>query len=241
MMPPHGPIRKVPRKAGGGGRLDDCRGGDRAEYLAKYAISRFAFITEIPRQEDFGIVDFSCTLGAEEVFTKGKRKHIIIIPDSSFYVQVKSNKEPYILNSRLVKWVAEHIASPFFLCIIDEDKEEDVSFYSCTHIWQALTIIDMPTQITFHFDEDKFIRSSKGYFEHSVHVRSEFEKENGKVNILFGAPVFRAKSKQLERSTFASKAFDEFKPHIDNDIKNITYYRTHRIMTSHIDGNEREK
>ncbi len=238
MMPPHGPIKKLSRQSGGGVRLNDCRGGDRAEYLAKYAISRFAFISEIPRQEDFGIIDFSCTLGAEEIITKGKREHVLIVPDSSFYVQVKSNTEPYILNSRLVKWVAEHVASPFFICIVDESNDDEVSFYSCTYIWQALTLISMPTQITFHFDEDKFNRSSKGYFEHSQYVRSEFENADGKVNILFGDPVFVAKSKQLERTTVSVKAFEEFKPYIDNDIKNIIRYRTERIMTSHIEGDE---
>jgi hypothetical protein len=39
-------------------RLGSFRSGDRSEYLAAYALSRVAFVNQIPRQEDFGIVDF---------------------------------------------------------------------------------------------------------------------------------------------------------------------------------------
>lgn len=229
MSPPHGPIKK------GAGRLGPCRVGDRAEYLAKYAISRFAFVSDVQRQEDFGLIDFFCTLGAEEVI-KG-HKTLLIVPDSSFYVQVKSSAETYTINSRLVKWVAEHVASPFFLCIVNQEDDK-VSFYSCSYIWQALTLISEPTQIKFYFDETKFNRASKKYFTQSKNVSTEFESANGKVNILFGKPIFVSTLNKLEKSEGTVTAFNELRPHIVNDIKNIISYRTGRIMTCHLENNE---
>ena len=46
----------------GGKRLGSFREGDRSECLAMFGLSRFAFVYPVPRQEDFGVVDFLCVL-----------------------------------------------------------------------------------------------------------------------------------------------------------------------------------
>ena len=62
-----------------GKRLGDFRSGDRSEYLALFALSRLAFVSPIPRQEDFGVPDFLCVLGKED---RG-----LVFAQNAFYVQ----------------------------------------------------------------------------------------------------------------------------------------------------------
>ncbi len=69
-----------------GTRLGSFRSGDRSEYMALYFLSRIAFVSQIPHQEDFGVADFLCCLGKEEDDK--------VYAENGFFVQVKSNKKP---------------------------------------------------------------------------------------------------------------------------------------------------
>ena len=62
------------------------RQGDLAEYLGQYFLSRFSYVTPIPRQEDFGLADFICHLG--------KKYTPYIYAENVFFVQVKSGMTP---------------------------------------------------------------------------------------------------------------------------------------------------
>jgi hypothetical protein len=110
-------------------RLGSFRSGDRSEYLAAFALSRCPFVTAVPRQEDFGIVDFVCVLAKDE--------SRYVFSESAFYVQVKSNKSPIELTSRAAHWLTHYMDHPLFVCVVDKDTSE-LAIYSASPIWEAI-------------------------------------------------------------------------------------------------------
>lgn len=112
-----------------GARLGSYRSGDRSEYLAAYVLSRVAYVNSIPRQEDFGVVDYFCVLAR----TKSK----YVYPEGAFYVQVKSDAKPYTLSDVAFNWLTEHMEHPLFICVVDKEQSR-ISFYSCIHLWHAV-------------------------------------------------------------------------------------------------------
>ena len=112
-----------------GPRLGSFRSGDRSEYLAAFVLSRVAYVNPVPRQEDFGLVDYLCVLARTE---SG-----YVYPESAFYVQIKSNTEPFDLSGEAIKWLAHHMDHPLFVCIVDKAKSV-ISLYSCIYLWRAV-------------------------------------------------------------------------------------------------------
>jgi hypothetical protein len=113
----------------GGFRLFSFRQGDRSEYLALYALSRVAFVTPVPRQEDAGVVDFRCVLARHE----GRRD----VPKGTFNVQVKSKGSKLGLNTGEIRWLSTNMDSPLFMCVVGK-KNMTIALYSCQNVWSAL-------------------------------------------------------------------------------------------------------
>ncbi|NVM57633.1 MAG: hypothetical protein HWN51_05890 [Desulfobacterales bacterium] len=107
----------------GGKRLGSFRAGDRSEYLAAYSLSRFAFVNMVPRQEDFGVVDFLCVLTKEE--------QRCVYPESAFYVQVKSTEDDVPFTEDAVRWISDHMDHPLFVCVVDKNANH-LKIYSLT-------------------------------------------------------------------------------------------------------------
>jgi len=85
----------------GGNRLFSFRSGDRSEHMAIYALSRIAYVTPVPRQEDFGVVDFKCVLA--------KHEGIHVVPKAAFNVQVKSDEDDVLLTNKNVRWISTNM------------------------------------------------------------------------------------------------------------------------------------
>lgn len=113
----------------GGHRLISYRSGDRSEYLANYALSRIAFVNPVPHQEDFGVVDYLCVL------TRAEKK--FVYPESSFYVQVKSNRKPIDFDLNTLSWISNYMDHPLILCVVDKKKQQ-IKMYSCWPIWRLM-------------------------------------------------------------------------------------------------------
>jgi hypothetical protein len=129
-----------------GPRLGSFRSGDRSEYLGVYVLSRVAYVNPIPRQEDFGLVDFLCVLARAE---SG-----YVFPESAFYVQVKSNTKPLDLSGEAIKWLAHHMDHPLFICIVDK-AQSLISVYTCIYLWRAVFLSRIePESITIEFGSD---------------------------------------------------------------------------------------
>jgi len=127
----------------GGKRLSSFREGDRSEYLAQYALSRLAFVTEIPRQEDFGVVDFLCVLGNDHSKS--------VLAENAFYVQVKSSAKRLEWDSGSVRWVSEHMDLPLIFCIVTK-AESRIRLYSTSNVLRALFLRTTPARVIIEFD-----------------------------------------------------------------------------------------
>src|SRR5258708_3070638 len=129
-----------------GPRLGSFRSGDRSEYLGAYVLSRVAYVNPVPRQEDFGLVDFLCVLARTE---SG-----YVYPESAFYVQVKSNTDPVDLSGEAIKWLAHHMDHPLFVCVVDK-AQSIISVYSCIYLWRAVFLSRVePESIRIEFGAD---------------------------------------------------------------------------------------
>jgi hypothetical protein len=122
-----------------GKRLYDFRSGDRSEYMAVFGLSRIAFVTPVPRQEDFGLVDLRCVLA--------KKDGASIYPKSAFNVQVKSNKRDLRFYADQILWITTNMDCPLFLCISDKTATK-LTLYSCSRLWLALFLRMNPTHKT---------------------------------------------------------------------------------------------
>ena len=210
---------KKKKEASGGAILDGYRSGSRSEYLASYGLSRFCFVNQVPRQEDFGIADFFCTLGKRTEVIKRKRKHFLIYPENSFYVQVKSNKNTYEINSRVIQWLANHIANPFFICIANQTSNK-LSFYTPTFVWPALAHRPDSAGVKFFFDRRKFNDAPDGAIKLNDYMYMIGKHKRAKFNIYLGEPIFDQSLTDLENDK-DEKAYATLKPHVLQELKTI--------------------
>lgn len=126
------------KQLSGGKVLDNYRGGTRSEYLAKYGLSRFSFVYQIPRQEDFGIVDLLCVLGnIKSRKSTDKKKTKLVFPENAFYIQVKANNDDIDLSADSIDWIVNHMSLPLSICVANKE-DDSLSFYSISNIWQLL-------------------------------------------------------------------------------------------------------
>lgn len=214
---------KKKKEASGGAILDGYRSGSRSEYLAFYGLSRFCFVNQVPRQEDFGIADFFCTLGKRAEVIKRKKKHFLIYPEASFYVQVKSNKNTYEINSRVIQWLANHIANPFFICIANQTSNK-LSFYTPTFVWSALALCPESAGVKFFFDRRKFNDASDGAIKINDYMYRIGKHKRAKFNIYLSESIFVQSLTDLEKDK-DEKAYATLKPHVHQELKNIWTFK----------------
>lgn len=190
-----------------GRRLGSFRSGDRSEYLAVYALSRFAFVDPIPRQEDFGVVDFLCILARSEP--------PYVYPESAFYVQVKSNTAPIELSGGSIAWLAHHMDHPLFMCVIDKDQSL-VSLYSCAVIWNAVFRSRVePRSIRVEFDgEAQVVEATPGSLNYTVNL---------------GAPILSQTVSEVEKDPEAG--YMVLRDWIALDAANIARRRVGRVQS----------
>lgn len=195
-----------------GKRLGSFREGDRSEYLAMFGLSRFAFVHPVPRQEDFGVVDFLCILA------KAERRNVY--PESAFYVQVKSTIEPVVFDADAIRWITHHMDHPLLLCFSNKTTGE-LTFYSCSRIWLALFLRAEPQQITLIPDTD----GTSEYYE-----MDEGPDRPTTFRIYLGAPIFRNDLTELERNP--DLAYSVIEPWIQVDTVNIARRNLGRIAVA---------
>lgn len=174
----------------GGMRLFSFRQGDRSEYLALYALTRVAFVTPVPRQEDFGVVDFKCVLAKQE-----KNK---VYPRGTFNIQVKSSEKRIKLNNAAIRWISTNMDSPLFICMVDK-KGTRIKIYSCLNLWPALFLRMYPNEITLYFGKLGPDGVAYSYFRGET---GDPDRDlEGKFDVFLGKPVI-----DMELSEFETKA-----------------------------------
>jgi len=122
--------------------LLSTKNGFRGEYLARYIVSRFAFISESSVGEDFGI-DFYCGLNKEDKLIKEDgREYDIVKYDKPFVLQIKSktveddksgNKFITLDTKEKIKTL-HNLEIPYFLGYLDM-KTQTLHIYSTSSMW----------------------------------------------------------------------------------------------------------
>jgi hypothetical protein len=206
-----------------GRHLRSFRSGSRSEYLALFGLSRFSFVQQIPRQEDFG-VDFLCTLAAE---SKGNEEDLypLVFPENSFCVQVKSNTDYFDLDRHFLHWMSYHIQLPLFICVIDKKNGGRFSLYATSVIWKVLFLRPKPKKIQIKFGDAPTGTSNPKLIQDEGEEEAEF-------TVWLGKPIINLSMDELELS--GNLAYAAIKPWILTDIANIENKRSGAIVTKHI-------
>jgi hypothetical protein len=163
----------------GGSRLYGYRQGDRSEYLAAYALSRVAFLAPVPRQEDFGVVDFRCVLARREANR--------VVPGETFNVQVKSSRRRIKFGNRAVRWISTNMDSPLFVCVVNK-KQEQIELYSCQYLLAALFFRMHPQAVTLIPNQVRPDGQS-GYVHHPLNTGDSHIDIEGEFDVFLGPPV----------------------------------------------------
>ena len=197
-----------------GKRIGSFRSGDRSEYFAAFGLSRVAFIDPVPRQEDFGVLDFVCILASEV------GRHVY--PESAFFVQVKSNTEPIILDRDAVRWITHHMDQPLLICVADKAATR-LTLYSCARIWTALFRCPEgheATEMTLLLEGDP----------PPTNPEISEDKGGARFRLHLGDPILSMTLSDLEADPTAAHAV--LRPWLQLDVQNIARRRIGRIAAS---------
>lgn len=123
----------------GGKRCFSFRQGDRSEYLATYALSRLAFVTPVPRQEDFGVVDL-IVITADNINQN-------FYPRATCCVQIKSDENDLIFDNDSVNWISEYLHIPLYIVFVNK-KQQYLKIFSTWNMWTGLFACSKPASLT---------------------------------------------------------------------------------------------
>ena len=215
------------------------KNGFRGEYLAKYIVSRFAFISESNVSEDFGI-DFYCGL------TKETANKDSVLYEKPFLLQIKTKtikngknyKKPDIQLLEKHKFdTLYNLELPFFIGFLDlENKTLDIHTTSMMWHTYLITGIDNITRVTFRF-RNNIKTDDIGYpiIEKANYIKGANRLGNLKNNIIdLGHPIITLKIDDLDNidaetinntKLILSKVIDKEFENIMNKRMNLHYYR----------------
>jgi hypothetical protein len=229
------------------------KNGFRGEYLAKYIVSKFAFISESNVSEDYGI-DFYCGL------IKNSINNDYVHYDKPFLLQIKTKVSQ---NKRYKKpnikyWTRDKIDTvfnlnlPFFIGFLDL-KQKKLDIHTTSMMWHTYltTGIDNITRLTFKFREDENDCSEIGFpkiesVDYNKIKKNEYRGGNLKENIIdLGHPILSIDLSKIDDNTddfikncieSISKCIDKENDNIMNKNLNLFYYRwVHKYITNNPD------
>ena len=127
--------------------LLSSKNGFRGEYLARYIVSRFAFISESSVGEDYGI-DFYCGLSKEII---NENNEEVVVYDKPFLLQIKTKttENDSKTGYRYIKYDTKdkiktiyNLETPFFIGFL-ELKSQKLHVYSTSCMWYGNTLYDL--------------------------------------------------------------------------------------------------
>jgi hypothetical protein len=174
------------------------RKGWQSEHLAKYIISKFAFIAEPTNISDDIGSDFFCTL-----FLIKERKYLL--PQSSFAIQIKSNRRKIDITKKLDYFI--NIEIPFFIGVINR-KQQKLTIYSgesfpffFSHYGNPSTLKSKPKTFINLVDErnnhHQYLKSKNGYILFfpsvlEIDITFDYEKNNELISPLLSIlPIYQ--------------------------------------------------
>jgi hypothetical protein len=113
------------------------RKGWQSEHLAKFIISKFAFIAEPSNISDDLGSDFYCTIF--DIQKKGQ-----LLPQSSFAIQIKSNSQTLEVTDKLS--YLQNLEMPFFVGVVNK-KSQNLVIYSGESIPHFFSMYGNPSTL----------------------------------------------------------------------------------------------
>lgn len=160
--------------------LSGFRSGSRAEYLARFALSRVGFIAPVPREEDRFGIDLFLHLCKEER-KKGKRAHVPKGPTVAF--QIKNNKrDDPLKGDKLKSFFA--CQTPLFYAYVDARGDRIEIFHPYLRIGHSH--FSQVTELTLKFGTP--LKEEKNDLSFSNHHHHHY---------LYG-PIFSANISDLD-------------------------------------------
>ena len=222
------------------------KNGFRGEYLAKYIVSRVAFISESNVSEDYGI-DFYCGLIKDAIHPK------YVHYDKPFLLQIKTKtkdgveKNDIVYDTRHSIHMLYNLKIPFFIGYLDLEKQT-LEIFSTSTMWHPFIIhsVENLSRITFSFpktNERKLIGLPES-------KDMDFTKYNfgcGKNYIVnLGHPIISLKLSEIEGSEnttieecrkILSRCIDRENDNIQNQNLRLHFFRwVHDYETNNLDS-----
>lgn len=204
--------------------------GDRSEYLATFALSSFATVTPVPRQEDYGF-DLICSLTRRE-------EDGSLYVEKGFGVQVKSFGIREVSLGGMTKgskrrapewkrWETKwlfHQDNPLFIALVSKN-EWRVKLYSTTRMWGAQWLSGGPHRISLVPKNKEYFDSPPADHRFSQTVGPDDGTHgNGVWKVALGKPILDITPKQLEDKEFRHLAFSCMSDWIEIDRRNLVHH-----------------
>ena len=128
--------------------LYSFRQGWQSENLARYIISKFAFIAQPSNISDDIGSDFFCT--TFEIVDKNRKDYLM--PKSSFVMQIKSDKKIIELSSDKIGYI-QKLEIPYFIGVIDK-KDLKLSIYSGMYLDLIFALKGIPQKLFIKLNDE---------------------------------------------------------------------------------------
>jgi len=216
------------------------KSGFRGEYLAKFIVSRFAFISESSVGEDYG-VDFYCGL------IKDARNKDYVHYDKPFLLQIKTKTKEGVVKADVVYDTQEKIETlcslnlPFFIGYLDSSKQK-LEIFSTSSMWHAF-LVDGPLnvhRIVFKFRKNNDVHDVGVAKKDKIDLKG-IKNLGTKYTIDLGHPIASISINELDSDenkienirNILSKCIDREFDNITNKRLGLYYYRwVHKYTTN---------
>ena len=203
------------------------KNGFRGEYLARYIVSKFAFVSESSVGEDFGI-DFYCGL------IKDAKDPKFVHFDKPFLLQIKTTERRGAVKYDTRNKISSlyNLNLPFFIGHLNL-KNGSLDIHSTSMMWHAFikTGVENISRITFEFRE----KNKKGVINSpEIKPLKKVQFGNGFNHLIdLGKPIVTLKLKEIENNpdqidnarAIISKCIDKEQANILNKQLKLYYYR----------------
>lgn len=223
------------------------KNGFRGEYIARYIVSRFAFISESNVSEDYGI-DFYCGL------IKDALDKQYVHYDKPFLLQIKTKTSPETKSKPQIVYEGENkihtlfnLSIPFFIGYLDLDKKV-LDIHSTSPMWY--TYIQKRgniSKVTFCFREDESTEAVWWPKIKKMEVK-DYQSGDGDNNIIdLGHPIISVSVSDLESKpaliqeirNILSKVIDRDNDNLVNKRLNLHFTRWAHIYETNSNGSFR--
>lgn len=197
--------------------------------MARYIVSRFAFVSESTVGDDFGI-DFYCGL------VKDCRDNKEVHFEKPFLLQIKTTTtKPDICYDTPNKiYTLFGLELPFFIAHLDLESAR-LDIHSTSMMWHAYLLIGMDKigKVCFTFSNSYYITNLPNTLSNTPKISYSPDGKTKDVKVYLGHPIVSLRLNELETNTtlveeareIISKVIDKENANLQNKRLRLNYYR----------------